>query len=77
MMLLPVGSGSSIYFLTKKGTFAGIREYITQSDVTVKDATNTTIHVPKLIPSGIFKLAVSNNQDILVCLELIIQTSYI
>ena len=64
----PVGSGSSIYFLTKKGTFAGIREYITQSDVTVKDATNTTIHVPKLIPSGIFKLAVSNNQDVLVLL---------
>ncbi len=64
----PVGSGSSIYFLTEKGTFAGIREYITQSDVTVKDATNTTIHVPRLIPSGIFKLAVSNNQDILILL---------
>ena len=64
----PVGSGSSIYFLTKKGTFAGIREYITQQDVTVKDATNTTIHVPKLIPSGIFKLAVSNNQDVLILL---------
>ena len=64
----PVGSGSSIYFLTKKGTFAGVREYITQSDITVKDATNTTIHVPRLIPSQIFKLAVSNNQDILVLL---------
>ena len=64
----PVGSGSSIYFLTKKGTFAGIREYITQSDVTVKDATNTTIHVPRLIPSEIFKLAVSNNQDVLILL---------
>tara|TARA_B100001094_G_scaffold39584_3_gene34115 strand:+ start:6181 stop:8634 length:2454 start_codon:yes stop_codon:yes gene_type:complete len=64
----PVGSGSSIYFLTKKGSFAGIREYITQSDVTIKDAANITIHVPRLIPSNIFKLAVSNNQDILVCL---------
>ena len=64
----PVGSGSSIYFLTKKGSFAGIREYITQTDVTLKDASNITIHVPRLIPSNIFKLAVSNNQDILVCL---------
>ena len=64
----PVGSGSSIYFLTKKGDFAGIREYITQTDVTLKDASNITIHVPRLIPSSIFKLAVSNNQDILVCL---------
>ena len=28
----PVGSGNSIYFLTKKGNFAGIREYITQTN---------------------------------------------
>ena len=64
----PVGSGSSIYFLTKKGSFAGIREYVTQGDSQIKDAANTTVHVPKLIPSGIFKMAVSNNQDILVLL---------
>ena len=64
----PVGSGSSIYFLTKKGSFAGVREYITQGDSQIKDAANTTIHVPKLIPSNIFKMAVSNNQDVLVLL---------
>ena len=63
----PVGSGSSVYFLTKKGSFAGVREYITQADQ-VKDAANITIHVPKLIPSNIFKMAVSNNQDVLVLL---------
>jgi len=63
----PVGSGSSIYFLTKKGSFAGIREYITQGEE-IRDAANTTIHVPKLIPSNIFKMAVSNNQDVLVLL---------
>ena len=32
----------------------------------IKDAANITIHVPRLIPSNIFKLAVSNNQDVLV-----------
>jgi hypothetical protein len=64
----PVGSGSSIYFLTKKGSFAGIREYITSGNQQIQDAANTTIHVPRLIPSGIFKMAVSNNQDILVLL---------
>ena len=64
----PVGSGSSIYFLTKKGTFAGIREYIITGSQQIQDAANTTIHVPRLIPSGIFKMAVSNNQDILVLL---------
>tara|TARA_Y100000004_G_scaffold94201_1_gene105530 strand:+ start:8810 stop:11257 length:2448 start_codon:yes stop_codon:yes gene_type:complete len=63
----PVGSGNSIYFLTKKGNFAGIREYISQTNETARDAANITIHVPRLIPSNIFKLAVSNNQDILVC----------
>ena len=64
----PVGSGSSIYFLTKKGSFAGIREYIIAGGQQIQDAANTTIHVPRLIPSGIFKMAVSNNQDILVLL---------
>ena len=63
----PVGSGSSIYFLTKKGSFAGIREYITQGEQ-IRDAANITIHVPKLIPSNVFKMAVSNNQDVLVLL---------
>ena len=63
----PVGSGSSIYFLTKKGSFAGIREYITQTQ-DIKDAANITIHIPKLIPSNIFKMAVSTNQDVLVLL---------
>jgi len=64
----PVGSGSSIYYLTNKGTFAGVREYITQEDIAIKDASNITIHVPRLIPSNIFKLAVSTNEDVLVLL---------
>ncbi len=64
----PVGSGSSIYFLTQKGSFAGIREYIIQGESKITDAANITIHVPRLIPSNIFKMAVSNNQDILVVL---------
>ena len=64
----PVGAGSSIYYLTKKGSFSGVREYITQTGVEVRDAANITIHVPKLIPSDIYKIAVSTNEDILVLL---------
>ena len=64
----PVPSGSSIYFLTQKGSFAGIREYIIQGESKIRDAANITIHVPRLIPSNIFKMAVSTNQDILVLL---------
>ena len=62
----PVGSGSSIYYLTKKGNFSGVREYISQSGVEIKDAANITIHVPRLIPNDIFKMAVSTNEDVLV-----------
>ena len=64
----PVGSGSSIYYLTNKGSFAGVREYITQENVAIKDASNITIHVPRLIPSNIFKIAVSTNEDVLILL---------
>ena len=64
----PVGAGSSIYYLTNKGNFSGVREYITQTGIEVKDAANITIHVPKLIPSDIFKIAVNTNEDILVLL---------
>jgi len=64
----PVASGNSIYYLTQKGSFAGVREYVTQEDVAIKSAANITVHIPRLIPSNIFKFAVSTSEDILVLL---------
>ena len=64
----PVGSGSSIYYLTKKGDFSGVREYISQEGIEVRDASNITIHIPRLIPNDIYKVAVSTNEDVLVLL---------
>ena len=64
----PVGAGSSIYYLTSKGQFAGLREYVTQTGIDVKDAANLTIHVPRLLPSDIYKIAISTNEDVLVLL---------
>ena len=64
----PVGAGSSIYFLTKKGAFSGVREYITQEDINIKDAADTTVHVPRYIENGIFKMAISTNENVLVLL---------
>ena len=64
----PVSSGSSIYYLNKKGSFAGIREYVSQEDTVIKEAANITVHVPKLIPVNVFKLAVSTSEDVLVVL---------
>ena len=64
----PASAGSSIYFLTQKGLFAGVREYIIQGEAKIRDAANITIHVPRLIPTNIYKMVVSNNQDILILL---------
>jgi len=64
----PVGAGSSIYYLSKRGSFSNIREYVYQRDLVIRESSNITVHVPKLIPSNIFKFAVSTSADVLVCL---------
>ena len=64
----PVGAGSSIYYLSKRGSFANVREYVYQRDLIIRESSNITIHVPKLIPSNLFKFAVSTSADVLVCL---------
>ena len=64
----PVGAGSSIYYLSKRGSFANVREYVYQRDLVIKESSNITVHVPRLIPSNIFKFAVSTSADVLVCL---------
>ena len=64
----PVGAGSSIYYLSKRGSFANVREYVYQRDLVIRESSNITVHVPKLIPSNIFKFAVSTSADVLVCL---------
>ena len=64
----PIGAGSSIYYLSKRGSFANVREYVYQRDLVIKESSNITVHVPRLIPSNIFKFAVSTSADVLVCL---------
>ena len=64
----PVGAGSSIYYLSKRGSFANVREFVYQRDLVIRESSNISVHVPKLIPSNIFKFAVSTSADVLVCL---------
>jgi len=64
----PVSSGNSVYFLTQKGEFSGIREYIKQPGVEVKDASDITIHVPKYIPGSVFKMTTSSSENVLALL---------
>ena len=64
----PVSSGNSVYFLTQKNEFSGIREYIKQPGVEVKDASDITIHVPKYIPGSVFKMTTSSSENLLALL---------
>jgi|TARA_B100001250_G_scaffold72954_3_gene59510 hypothetical protein len=64
----PVSSGNSVYFLTQKGEYSGVREYIKQPGVEVKDASDITIHVPKYIPGSVFKMTTSSSENLLALL---------
>jgi len=65
----PVGAGRTVYFVTDKGSYSGVREYFSMGDGADNDAADITAHVPKYLPSGVFKLAVATNEDILVALS--------
>ena len=64
----PVGAGNSVFFATKSGDFAGVREFYTEGDTELKNATSITAHVPKYLRGGIRKLASSSNEDIMIAL---------
>ena len=64
----PVGAGSSVFFATKAGGFAGVREYYTNNETEIKDAALITSHVPQYLQGNIRKMAASTNEDMLLCL---------
>tara|TARA_R100001443_G_scaffold4319_1_gene12764 strand:+ start:621 stop:3179 length:2559 start_codon:yes stop_codon:yes gene_type:complete len=74
----PASVGNSIYFLTKKGdSHSGVREYITQPGINIKDASDITLHIPMYIPSNIQKLTASSNENYLVLQEVGSGTLYV
>lgn len=64
----PVGAGTSVFFATKSGVYAGVREFFTKDDTEIKDATDITAHVPKYLGGNIRHLVASSNEDTLVAL---------
>ena len=64
----PVGAGNSVFFATKSGGFAGVREYYTNNETEIKDATLITSHVPQYLAGNVRKMAASSNENILICL---------
>lgn len=65
----PVGSGRSVYFTFKKGDYTGVREFFTNIDGEVNEATDVTGAVPKYIPKNVFKMAIATNENILAVLS--------
>jgi hypothetical protein len=65
----PVGAGNSVFFATKSGGFAGVREFFTRDDTEIKDAVEITSHVPSYIQGGIRDIQASSNKDMLIVLS--------
>ena len=65
----PVGAGSNVYFVFKKGNFSGVREFYISSDTDTKKADDITANVPKYIPANVSKLTTATNESILLVLS--------
>ena len=65
----PIGLGQNIYFAFQRGSFAGVREYFISSDTEVKEATDTTINLPRYISSTIYSLKGSSGENTLFALS--------
>ena len=61
----PVNSGQSLFFVTPRDKFDGVREYIVIPDVVAAEAEEITAHVPRYIPTGSYKLTCAINENCL------------
>jgi hypothetical protein len=57
----PAQGGQNIYFAVDSGTYSGIREFYTDSDLDTNNATAITVAVERYIPGTIRRLASSTN----------------
>lgn len=66
MLVAPVTSGKTIFFATRRGEYAGIREYYTlPENADQNDAADVAAHVPWYIKGRAKKFSCSTNEDIL------------
>ena len=65
----PIGLGQNIYFASNRGSFSGVSEYYVSSDGDVKDATDTTINLPRYIKANIYSLKGSSGEKTLFALS--------
>jgi len=65
----PIGIGKNVYFAVDKGDWSAFREYFADYNNLSNDSLDVTSHLPKYIPSGIYKIAAATNEDVLVALS--------
>lgn len=71
----PVGIGKNVYFAVEKGDWSAFREYFVDLNNITNDSLDITAHLPKYIPSGIFKITAAPNEDVLVAISTKDQTA--
>lgn len=64
----PVGIGKNIYFVADKDEFSQVREYFPDSNNFNYDSLDVTGHIPRYIPSGVYKMTGAPNEDTLIAL---------
>jgi hypothetical protein len=65
----PVPAGKFVFFSTKRGKWAGIREYFVETSTdNTTNAVEVTAHVPQYIAGEIKKMTASSNEDMLACI---------
>jgi hypothetical protein len=64
----PVGVGKNIYFVADKDEWSQFREYYPDSNNFNYDSLDITSHLPKYIPSGVYKITAAPNEDMLIAL---------
>jgi hypothetical protein len=69
MLANPVLAGDKVFFATNYGSFAGVREFYTDSYTATKRAKPVTDHVRDLMEGRIRHMATSTNIDVLMCLN--------
>ena len=65
----PVAVGKTVFFPVKSGDYTRIMEYFVIPDTDSYDAADITKHVPKYVPKGVYKMAASTVEDVVLALS--------
>lgn len=61
----PVSIGTEVYFISKSGSYSRVREYFVHPESLNTSAADVTAHAQRFVPSGVFKLAGNDIEDVL------------